>query len=69
VTLPLSIAVAGLGLVGIFWRRDRQTWHDRAASSAVVYHWDARAARLRWLDDATTPSVHTTTTGSVIFGP
>jgi uncharacterized RDD family membrane protein YckC len=47
--LPLSIALAGLGLVGIFVQRERRALHDLVAGTAVVYAWDARAARLRWL--------------------
>ena len=47
--LPLSFVCFGLGLVGIVLTRDRHAWHDRIAGTAVVYSWDARAARLRWL--------------------
>ncbi|MBV8462597.1 MAG: RDD family protein [Acidimicrobiales bacterium] len=46
---PLSFICFGLGLVGIVLTRDRHAWHDRIAGTAVVYSWDARAARLRWL--------------------
>ena len=49
VTLPISIAVAGLGLFGIILRVDHRGWHDRLARTCVVYDWDARAARLLWL--------------------
>jgi uncharacterized RDD family membrane protein YckC len=49
VTLPLSIAAFGLGFLGILTNRRRYAWHDRFAKTAVVYSWDARAARLRWL--------------------
>lgn len=49
ITLPISIAVAGLGLVGIVLRVDHRAWHDRFAKTCVVYDWDARAARLLWL--------------------
>jgi uncharacterized RDD family membrane protein YckC len=49
VTFPLSIAAVGLGFVGILTNRRRYAWHDRFARTAVVYSWDARAARLRWL--------------------
>jgi uncharacterized RDD family membrane protein YckC len=49
IMLPISIAVAGLGLVGIVLRVDHRGWHDRVAKTCVVYDWDARAARLRWL--------------------
>ena len=36
----------GLGFVLILLRRDRRALHDLIASTAVVYAWDARAARL-----------------------
>jgi uncharacterized RDD family membrane protein YckC len=49
VTLPLSIIAFGLGFLGILTNRRRYAWHDRFAKTAVVYSWDARAARLRWL--------------------
>jgi uncharacterized RDD family membrane protein YckC len=48
-TLPLSFLVFGLGFLGILTNRDRHAWHDRLAGTSVVYSWDARAARLRWL--------------------
>jgi uncharacterized RDD family membrane protein YckC len=47
--LPVSIVCFALGLVGIVLRKDHRAWHDRAAKTCVVYDWDARAARLRWL--------------------
>jgi len=58
VTLPLSIIVFGLGFLGILTNRRRYAWHDRFAKTAVVYSWDARAARLRWLarKDPLTPT-------------
>ena len=49
VTLPLSLLVFGLGLVGIVTDRRHRAWHDRFADTAVVYAWDARVARLRFL--------------------
>jgi uncharacterized RDD family membrane protein YckC len=48
-TLPISIIALGLGFLGILTNRRRYAWHDRFAKTAVVYSWDARAARLRWL--------------------
>jgi uncharacterized RDD family membrane protein YckC len=48
-TLPLSFIVFFLGLLGILTNRERRAWHDRFAGTCVVYSWDARAARLRWL--------------------
>jgi uncharacterized RDD family membrane protein YckC len=47
--LPLSFLLFGLGLLLILLRRDRRALHDLIASTAVVYAWDARAARLRFL--------------------
>ncbi len=47
--LPLSFLLLGLGFVGILVSRNRHALHDRLAGTAVVYSWDARAARLRWL--------------------
>jgi uncharacterized RDD family membrane protein YckC len=49
ITFPLSFLILGLGFLGILTNRDRHALHDRLASTAVVYSWDARAARLRWL--------------------
>jgi len=48
-TLPLSFLLFGLGFIGILLNRDRHALHDRLAGTVVVYSWDARAARLRWL--------------------
>ena len=47
--LPLSFLLLGFGFVLIVLRRDRRALHDLIAGSAVVYAWDARAARLRFL--------------------
>ena len=46
---PLSFVLLCLGFVLILLRRDRRALHDLIASTAVVYAWDARAARLRFL--------------------
>jgi uncharacterized RDD family membrane protein YckC len=46
---PLSFLLFCLGFVLILVRRDRRALHDLIASTAVVYAWDARAARLRFL--------------------
>ncbi len=48
-TLPLSFLLLGLGFLGILTDRHRRALHDHLAGTAVVYSWDARAARLRWL--------------------
>jgi uncharacterized RDD family membrane protein YckC len=47
--LPLSFLLLGFGFLLIVLRRDRRALHDLIAGSAVVYSWDARAARLRFL--------------------
>lgn len=56
--LPLSFVILGLGFIGILLNKDRHALHDRLAKTVVVYSWDARAARLRWLakQEPTTPS-------------
>ena len=57
-TLPLSFLLFGLGFIGILLNKDRHALHDRLAKTVVVYSWDARAARLRWLakQEPTTPA-------------
>jgi uncharacterized RDD family membrane protein YckC len=47
--LPLSFLTLGLGFVPIITGRHRRALHDAIAGTAVVYSWDARAARLRFL--------------------
>jgi len=56
--LPLSFLLLGLGFIGILLNKDRHALHDRLAKTVVVYSWDARAARLRWLakQEPTTPA-------------
>ena len=49
VVFPFSFLFLGLGLWGALFGRQRRTWQDLAAGSVVVYSWDARAARLRFL--------------------
>ena len=49
VVFPLSFLFLGLGFTGILVQRERRALHDLIAGSAVVYAWDARAARLRFL--------------------
>jgi len=46
---PLSFLVFGLGFLGILLGGRRRALHDVIAGTAVVYSWDARAARLRFL--------------------
>jgi uncharacterized RDD family membrane protein YckC len=47
--LPLSFLFFGLGFLGILVGDKRRALHDVIAGTAVVYSWDARAARLRFL--------------------
>ena len=47
--LPLSFLLLGFGFLLIVLRADRRALHDLIANSAVVYAWDARAARVRFL--------------------
>jgi uncharacterized RDD family membrane protein YckC len=54
VALPLSFLICGLGFVGILLGRQRRALHDVIAGTAVIYSWDARAARLRFLSGAST---------------
>jgi uncharacterized RDD family membrane protein YckC len=46
ITLFLTL---GIGFLGIVYQRDRRALDDFIAGTAVVYDWDARAARLRWI--------------------
>ena len=39
----------GIGFLGIVYQRERRALNDFIAGTAVVYDWDARAARLRWI--------------------
>jgi uncharacterized RDD family membrane protein YckC len=47
--LPLSFPFLGLGFAGILQGDRRRALHDAIAGTAVIYSWDARAARLRFL--------------------
>jgi uncharacterized RDD family membrane protein YckC len=56
--LPLCFLTLGIGFLLILLRRDNRALHDLVAGTAVVYSWDARAARLRFLtrpDDYAVP--------------
>ncbi len=55
--LPLSFLTLGIGFLPILFGRHRRALHDRIAGTAVVYSWDARAARWRFLArDVESPS-------------
>ena len=45
----LSFLTLGLGLLGIIFGRRHRALHDVIADTAVVYAWDARGARWRFL--------------------
>ena len=46
---PLSFLLLGAGFLGILLQHERRALHDLIAGTTVVYAWDARAARLRFL--------------------
>jgi uncharacterized RDD family membrane protein YckC len=49
ITFPLSFLLLGLGFIGILLGREHRALHDVFAGTTIVYAWDARAARLRFL--------------------
>jgi uncharacterized RDD family membrane protein YckC len=57
VFLPLSIVFLGIGILMILLNRDRRALHDLVAGTSVVYSWNARAARLRFLAKRSTDEV------------
>ena len=52
---PLSFLILGLGFLGILLGDQRRALHDVIAGTVVVYSWDARAARLRFLSQESAP--------------
>ena len=54
--LPLSLILLGIGILMILINRQRRALHDLIAGTAVVYSWNARAARLRFLAKRSTES-------------
>jgi uncharacterized RDD family membrane protein YckC len=52
---PLSFVILGLGFLGILLGDRRRALHDVIAGTVVVYSWDARAARLRYLSYSSSP--------------
>ena len=48
-TFPLGFLTLGLGFLGILLGGQRRALYDVIAGTTVVYAWDARAARLRFL--------------------
>jgi uncharacterized RDD family membrane protein YckC len=49
VAFPLGFLTLGLGFLGIIFGRTHQAIYDRIAKTAVVFDWDAEAAKLRGL--------------------
>ena len=47
--LGLCLLLLGIPFLGIIFQRERRALDDFLAGTAVVYDWDARAARLRWI--------------------
>jgi uncharacterized RDD family membrane protein YckC len=56
VGLALTLLTLGIGFLGVVYQRERRALDDFIAGTSVVYDWDAKAARLRWL--ARTESAH-----------
>lgn len=48
-SLALSLLIFLFAFWGILFQRERRALNDLLAGTAVVYSWDARAARLRWM--------------------
>jgi uncharacterized RDD family membrane protein YckC len=48
-TFPLGFLTLGLGFLPIIFGRQHRALYDSIANTAVVYSWDARGARLRFL--------------------
>ena len=46
---PLGFLTLGIGFLGIIFGRTHQAIYDRIAKTAVIYGWDAEAAKLRGL--------------------
>jgi uncharacterized RDD family membrane protein YckC len=53
---PVSFLILGLGFLGILLGDQRRALHDVIAGTVVVYSWDARAARLRFLSRESSPA-------------
>lgn len=56
IMFPLGFITLGLGFLGIITNREHQALYDRIAKTTVVYDWDARGARLRFLARSAAPS-------------
>ncbi len=47
IAFPLGFLTCGIGFLGIIFGRTHQAIYDRIARTAVIYSWDAEAAKLR----------------------
>jgi uncharacterized RDD family membrane protein YckC len=56
IMFPLGFITLGIGFLGIITNREHLAIYDRIAKTAVVYDWDARGARLRFLARSAPPS-------------
>jgi len=56
-TFPLGFLTLGLGFLGILVQREHRALYDLITGTAVVYAWDARAARFRYLARQAEPAV------------
>jgi len=61
-TFPLGFLTLGLGFLGILVQREHRAVYDLIAGTAVVYAWDARAARLRFLARQAEPIIDAAST-------
>jgi uncharacterized RDD family membrane protein YckC len=66
IVLPLSLILLAIGILMILINRNRRGLHDLIAGTAVVYSWNARAARLRFL--AKSSSAHGGSPSAAISG-
>jgi uncharacterized RDD family membrane protein YckC len=49
IAFPLGFLTLGIGFLGIIFGRAHRAIYDRIADTAVIYDWDAEAAKLREL--------------------
>ena len=66
---PLSFLILCLGVLGILLGDRRRALHDVIAGTVVVYSWDARAARLRYLSRPRYSAPHAPPESGSLPGP
>jgi len=49
ILLPVAVLIFPVSALMVILGRSRQGVHDKGAGTVVVYSWDARGARMRWL--------------------